>query len=122
MFNFRSLAEVVGVSLEGKDAGGAPSQTKAEGAAQDSAHPESLEDERARIDETGNAGLAPENRTTEGLRENKQAEQHDTAPATSSPIPEVTITPDTPATVSVDDDSKQIDGEAAVERVDLATQ
>ncbi|AEO64482.1 uncharacterized protein THITE_2110656 [Thermothielavioides terrestris NRRL 8126] len=125
MFNFRSLAEVVGVSLEGKDAGGAPSQTEAERAAQDSAHPESLEDERARIDETGNAGLAPENRTTEGVRENKQAEPHDTAdtaPATSSPIPEVTITPDTPATVSVDDDSKQIGGEAAVERVDMATQ
>jgi hypothetical protein len=90
MFNFRSLAEVVGVSLEGEHAGRRLSQIEAEREAKESS-----------------ADLGAHDASTT------------TPPAASGPLPlpEVTITPDTPAPVGDDeDDAKQL-GHEEVEHV-----
>ena len=103
MFNFRSLAEVVGVSLEGENAGRRLSLIEAERKARE-------------LGET-----QPQEST--GLGEDEE-EQRAAAPTTSASLsaPTVTITPDTPAAGSAGDDSKQLGCETAVECVHQTTQ
>jgi hypothetical protein len=145
MFNFRSLAEVVGVSLEGENAGRRLSLIEAErtakeaGAAQpqdstgsgevgaasaDRAEDGAAEGSRGEISSCLPVGAATDNGTKGNGDGSNQDEQPDTAPVTSAslPPPTVTITPDTPAAAGIDDDSKQLGCEEAVERVQQATQ
>ncbi|KAK4100082.1 hypothetical protein N658DRAFT_428664 [Parathielavia hyrcaniae] len=142
MFNFRSLAEVVGISLEGEHAGRRLSLIEAERRAKEAG---------AGQHHVGDDGAAASaNRAEDGIVEglsgtmatsqpvdvaadtnNKGAgdetgadNQSDTPPAASTsllPYPTVTITPDTPAAACVEDDSKQLGCGAAVERVQQAT-
>jgi hypothetical protein len=145
MFNFRSLAEVVGVSLEGENAGRRLSLIEAErrakesGAAQpqdsassgeagaagaDRAEDDAAERSRGEMPSSQQVDVAT-NKVNKGPGgDSKEDEQPDTAPATSAslPPPTVTITPDTPAAACIDDDSKQLGCEEAVERVQQVTQ
>ncbi|KAL2129251.1 hypothetical protein VTI74DRAFT_8005 [Chaetomium olivicolor] len=139
MFNFRSLAEVVGVSLEGENAGRRLSVIEAERKAKDSGPTQSQgslsagEVEADKGDEVGEAAVEamedvwtgqPGQMATEAV-EKKQPEQRDASATTSTSVslapPTVTITPDTPATLGVDDDLKQLGHETAVERAHQTT-
>ena len=139
MFNFRSLAEVVGVSLEGENAGRRLSQidadrnTKAPGDSESQDSLSSDDVETTEADKTGDGVVVEQVEDigtrqpgdiaageTEGERkENKQPEQQGVVPATSSslPTPSVTVTPETPQ-MGADKDSKQLGYETAVERSD----
>ncbi|KAK4118916.1 hypothetical protein N657DRAFT_684863 [Parathielavia appendiculata] len=144
MFNFRSLAEVVGVSLEGENAGRRLSLIEAErkakeaGAGQPQAGEVGAADNARRAEEgvigrsssgtmsTSQPVEVTADKNSKGSGDEVRADaQTDTTPATSVsliPPPTVTITPDTPAAAGTEDDSKQLGCDSAVERVQQATQ
>ena len=141
MFNFRSLAEVVGVSLEGENAGRRLSLIEAEREANERGETESPEitgsSEVEPIPVAGKAsseGLTaelieevPSSQPVEVPQDPKQGtadEEAGPTPASSASLspPTVTITPDTPAAAGVGNDAKQLGCETAVERVHQATQ
>jgi hypothetical protein len=144
MFNFRSLAEVVGVSLEGENAGRRLSLIEAERRARESGETaeaqetaDSGEVETTKSDAAG-AGTDVEPRaetsgpqsveTTTGNNakgdpdEDKDGRQGTLAASDSLAPPTVTITPDTPAAAGADDESKQLGCETTVERAHQTTQ
>ncbi|KAK1827306.1 hypothetical protein QBC39DRAFT_177658 [Podospora conica] len=115
MFNFRSLAEVVGVSLEGENAGRRLSHIEAE----------RVERERG---EGGTAGLGStqdgEGTAPKGdaaLVEHVESQQNPNQGAEAADgqahlfPPTVTITPETPMLVGAGEDSKRLGYETAVE-------
>ena len=127
MFNFRSLAEVVGVSLEGDDAGRRLSQFSSEGEGKESGgsqSPEGIpESTDTGVAESGDAGVtehaSPGRRddaasagTGGESNEKKQQVEHQDSSASavsdSLPPPELTVTPDTPTQESAGEDSKQL--------------
>jgi hypothetical protein len=115
MFNFRSLAEVVGVSLEGENAGRRLSLIEAERKAKESGEAQSHEttspgESRGATSDAGTSAGEPSAKDTKP-----------TASVSLSP-PTVTITPDTPAAGDNDDDSKRLGCETAVEFVHQAAQ
>jgi hypothetical protein len=147
MFNFRSLAEVVGVSLDGENAGRRLSLIEAERRAREAGQipsqgsPGSSGSNEPEASDPGSAAsngidAAPEEEITAtqsvggsagsdvktAPKENMMNEHLGPAAAASDSLspPTVTITPDTPAAANVDDDSKQLGCEAAVERVHQA--
>jgi hypothetical protein len=147
MFNFRSLAEVVGVSLDGENAGRRLSLIEAERRAREAGQTSSQESpgssgsnelEEAsdpgpasngidvgpeeEIPATQSVGVSAGSDVKTAPKENTMNEHLGPAAAASNSLspPTVTITPDTPAPASVDDDSKQLGYEAAVERVHQA--
>ncbi|KAK3294945.1 uncharacterized protein B0H64DRAFT_198470 [Chaetomium fimeti] len=139
MFNFRSLAEVVGVSLDGENAGRRLSLIEAERRAREAGEAGSQNTAgsgEVEITETDmasdHANVKPQDETSGGLSvdtvmENKDngapdaqngGDQEGTHGASDSlSPPTVTITPETPATPGADDELKHPAGEAAVERV-----
>lgn len=131
MFNYRSLAEVVGVSLEGENAGRRLSQIETESNAReqagDSRSQQNLESSDAGTSREAGAdddiAVGPsDNVSTSQLSstESRDSEgdpkgvQQTTAPAASSSLspPTVTVTPDTPEARGVDDEFKQLGHEA----------
>jgi len=144
MFNFRSLAQVVGVSLDGENAGRRLSLIEAERRAresgetgsQDSADPGEVEiakpdtasdrtDVKPHAEASGGLSVdtAMENNTKGGLKAQSEGGQEETHVASDSlSPPTVTVTPDTPATASANDELKQLSCEAAVEPVARPTQ
>ncbi|KAK4233810.1 hypothetical protein C8A03DRAFT_19176 [Achaetomium macrosporum] len=130
MFNFRSLAEVVGVSLEGGSAGRRLSQLQSEAGTKDSTNSQSQETVRseeigaAQVDKAATMEPTKETSTNDPLKENRRVDQHNAAHATSGAprLPEVTITPDITASVGIDDESKRLTHEATVERAQQAAQ
>ncbi|KAK4153842.1 hypothetical protein C8A00DRAFT_33388 [Chaetomidium leptoderma] len=144
MFNFRSLAQVVGVSLEGENAGRRLSLIEAERRARESGETHSQESagssemERANADKADDgidmgsreetpASLSVDvtagNNAERDLKENELAGPQITTTAASNSLspPMVTITPETPTAGDVDDESKQLGCETAIERVHQAT-
>ncbi|KAK0662570.1 hypothetical protein QBC41DRAFT_28114 [Cercophora samala] len=106
LFNFRSLAEVVGVTLEGENAGRRLSQIELEG----SKSSENEQEEGAAQKQTG--------------EELERETLHVEVPSTSDPSlpPKVMVTPDTPA-VEISEDSKQLGYQTTtVERTHQLTQ
>lgn len=141
MFNFRSLAEVVGVSLEGENAGRRLSLIEAEREANERRETESPEiTGSSEVEPSPVAGKAssegltaelieevPSSQPVEVPQDPKQGtadEEAGPTPASSASLspPTVTITPDTPAAAGVGNDAKQLGCETAVERVHQATQ
>ena len=146
MFNFRSLAEVVGVSLDGENAGRRLSLIEAERRAREAGQAPSQESPGSsgsneleasdpspasngidvvaeeEIPATQSVGVPAGSDVKTAPKENTMNEHLGPAAAASDSLspPTVTITPDTPAAASVDDDSKQLGCEAAVERVHQA--
>ncbi|KAH6617676.1 hypothetical protein B0J18DRAFT_258256 [Chaetomium sp. MPI-SDFR-AT-0129] len=133
MFNFRSLAEVVGVSLEGENAGRRLSLIEAEKRARELTKTESQENivtgegELAKpttsTDEEGKTEAASDpppvpvetapNSATEvgaeeSITEDAEPKQATTAASDSLSPPTVTVTPDTPTTADGDDESKRL--------------
>ncbi|KAK3904230.1 hypothetical protein C8A05DRAFT_13878 [Staphylotrichum tortipilum] len=145
MFNFRSLAEVVGVSLEGENAGRRLSLIEAERKENERSESNSPENTTSGEGEPSTAAAkavdgatvelieeVPSSQPVGVSQENHAAKQgskdgtadEEAAPASSASLspPTVTITPDTPAEAGVDNDAKQLGCETAVERVHQATQ
>ncbi len=134
MFNFRSLAEVVGVSLEGENAGRRLSLIEAERKANErgeTGSPENTASGKASdgataelVEEAPSNELPPVTHAKQDPKEGTADEEAGATPASSASLspPTVTITPDTPATAGVDKDGKQLGCETAVERVHQATQ
>ncbi|KAK4039527.1 hypothetical protein C8A01DRAFT_47016 [Parachaetomium inaequale] len=143
MFNFRSLAEVVGVSLEGENAGRRLSLIEAERRARESGEAEAQETadsggvKTAQPDAAGTgADLEPWAETSDrrsvktatgndakgDSEENKDGQQGTLVASDSLAPPTVTITPDTPAAAGADDESKQLGCETTVERAHQTTQ
>ncbi|KAK1754276.1 hypothetical protein QBC47DRAFT_302825 [Echria macrotheca] len=123
MFNFRSLAEVVGVSLEGEHAGRRLSQIEADKkAALDSPAEE-------RIENTSSDGFEGIEQSISTLRgesfeegESQGNETTITIPSQSAP-PEVTVTPVTPAIYEQSgEDAKRLGCEMTVEHERQVTQ
>ncbi|KAK5654332.1 hypothetical protein OQA88_7510 [Cercophora sp. LCS_1] len=137
MFNFRSLAEVVGVTLEGENAGRRLSRIEAEKKAKEAADSQSSEDAKA------DGSVATEERVENaspvnpvGLEQSistikpaspaapssPQAAEEASSPDSMAP-PQVTITPDTPANFDeVGNDSKRLGYETTVEHTRQVTQ
>jgi hypothetical protein len=144
MFNFRSLAQVVGVSLDGENAGRRLSLIEAERRAresgetgsQDSADPGEAEitktdmasdqtDVKPQVEAAGGLSVdtAMENNVKGVANAQIEGGQQNTHAASDSlSPPTVTITPDTPATASANDELKQLGCEAAMEPVHRPTQ
>lgn len=128
MFNFRSLAEVVGVGLEGENAGRRLSQIEIDQGRKeprDSPSQQGLgssDVETSKADKTGNE-VVGEPREGPSASQAGNAALGDTnddliAIPGSLPPPKVTVTPDTPAPVGPDDeDFKQLGCATAVEHV-----
>jgi len=144
MFNFRSLAQVVGVSLDGENAGRRLSLIEAERRARESgetgsqdsadlgevevAKPDAASDQsdvKPQAEASGGLSVdtAMESNVKGGPNARNEGDQQDTLVASDSlSPPTVTITPDTPATASANDELKQLGCEAAVESVPRSTQ
>ncbi|KAH6842606.1 hypothetical protein B0I37DRAFT_200234 [Chaetomium sp. MPI-CAGE-AT-0009] len=141
MFNFRSLAEVVGVSLDGENAGRRLSLIEAERRAREAGETGSQDCGEVETTETGTASddadIKPRAEASSGLSvdtgmennvkgdpnaQNGGGQEGTHAASDSLSPPTVTITPDTPATPSADDELKHPGGEAAVESVHQSTQ
>ncbi|KAH6617229.1 hypothetical protein F5144DRAFT_386480 [Chaetomium tenue] len=144
MFNFRSLAQVVGVSLDGENAGRRLSLIEAERRARESGETGSQdgadfgEVETTKTDTaTDHADVNPPAEASGSLSvdtamgghikgnpiaQNGSGEQDAHAASDSLSPPTVTITPETPATDSADDELKQLGSEAAVEPVHRLTE
>lgn len=119
LLNFRSLAEVVGVSLDGENAGRRLSQIEAGRGAEGLTESHSLDGGDARAEKTGDSGTGfAEEPAAKDLMAKTTAVDN----ASPLPLPEVMITPETPAPLGNDDDSKQLGSGASVEHVHLATQ
>ncbi|KAK4177239.1 hypothetical protein QBC36DRAFT_136948 [Triangularia setosa] len=109
LLNFRSLAEVVGVSLEGENAGRRLSQIELEKSKSlESSQQEAITREKAGenvLVEAAQDGVSQKQAGEEIEREPLHLE----APSTSDPSlpPKVMVTPDTPA-VEISEDSKQL--------------
>ncbi|KAK0702861.1 hypothetical protein B0T21DRAFT_387944 [Apiosordaria backusii] len=125
LLNFRSLAEVVGVSLEGENAGRRLSQLELEKKGKDTENSQ----QEAAAPEKANESVAVE-ATQDGIptkqagKENEGEQLHLEAPSTSDPSlpPKVMVTPDTPA-VEISEDSKQLGYQTTtVERTHQLTQ
>lgn len=121
MFNYRSLAEVVGVTLEGEHAGRRLSRIEAEklakenaGAPDDEPSAGDAEVEQAR----GNNEDSSNTAETQTLKsDSKNDDRKDQQDNPLSP-PTVTVTPGTPRpSYCEDDESKQLGHEPAVERL-----
>ncbi|GAW17487.1 hypothetical protein ANO14919_069440 [Xylariales sp. No.14919] len=98
LFNFRSLAEVVGVSIDGES-----------GQADESAQPQGAkpeDHEEAHGEHIEHAVESPSHSTEEGNEKQSNLESIETYGATQggSPVPDVLVTPDTPAPVDEDDE------------------
>lgn len=109
LFNFRSLAEMVGVQLEGEDAGTVKRPTAEPDASADARHAkpsvehvstEDVDSTAGGLSTTATAGSGPIAPTKEPLSEVKG--NRGLAP------PQVMVTPETPAAVEVGDDAKQL--------------
>lgn len=115
MFNFRSLAEVVGVSLEGEHAGRRLSRIEAEKQAKEleGGRPDDADREGAKVEQLEDAS------SNSGKVGNLEENQ---SPGLAPP--KVTITPETPvAGAQGEEDSKQLGNEATtVERASEVTQ
>ena len=125
MFNFRSLAEVVGVSLEGENAGRRLSLIEAERKAKESGETQTHGNAGfGEADEAANTDKDGEEAVSVSHRENAADEAQLTKPANASSLlpPTVTITPDTPGAGEVDNNSKQLGCETAVGHVHQTTQ
>ncbi|KAL2198144.1 hypothetical protein P885DRAFT_34240 [Corynascus similis CBS 632.67] len=138
MFNFRSLAEVVGVSLEGENAGRRLSLIEAERNARESREMESREGEssgegktvKTNADADGANATSPDDapgsssvdpaaasNTNKDPKENQTKGQQSTLEGSDSlSPPTVTITPDTPTAAGAEAESKQLGCETTVER------
>ncbi|KAK3303106.1 uncharacterized protein B0T15DRAFT_263649 [Chaetomium strumarium] len=142
MFNFRSLAEVVGVSLEGENAGRRISQLQPEAEtheATNSQSPETVGSEGIGASQPGKAfrtepakevsanGLLHDTATDinagDHPTEGRRVDEQNAAPATSGAprLPELTITPDTTTSIGIDDDSKALTHATTVEHAQQAT-
>ncbi|RKU43044.1 SNF1-interacting protein, variant 2 [Coniochaeta pulveracea] len=122
MFNFRSLAEVVGVSLEGQNAGRRLSRIEAEQKAKVSADQSTDQGQSHNEDRTSKADEAnemPEVEHSEHVNAGDEAPTKPTIPLPASSDdrqdvpgflapPEVLITPETPALEEGVDESKQL--------------
>jgi hypothetical protein len=143
MFNFRSLAEVVGVSLEGENAGRRLSQLQCEAGTNETTNSPSHEivgSEGLGASQPGKAfameptkevppnslseDTTPDGNTSDHLTEGRRVDEQNAAPATSDApqLPELTITPNITASVGIDDDSKALTHATTVERAQQATQ
>ncbi|EAQ84721.1 hypothetical protein CHGG_08735 [Chaetomium globosum CBS 148.51] len=140
MFNFRSLAQVVGVSLDGENAGRRLSLIEAERRARESGETGSQDSadfgevETIKTDTaTDHADVKPQAEASGSLSVDTAMGRH----IKGSPIaqngsgevesdslspPTVTITLETPATASANDELKQLGSEAAVEPVHRLTE
>ncbi|KAK3375925.1 hypothetical protein B0T24DRAFT_209471 [Lasiosphaeria ovina] len=135
MFNFRSLAEVVGVSLEGENAGRRLSHTETDkktdgpGVEHSIRRSPSSNVERAKIDEASDGPQTErvENVSPSHLEVQKESRRVGQETITTDlgrlPLPEVTVTPETPAAVDdISGDSKQLGYETTVEHPPQVTQ
>jgi hypothetical protein len=130
MFNFRSLAAVVGVSLEGENAGRRLSMIEAERKAKESAQAHAEDDMAHKTDEANEpeveriedveTELGGSGADSDRPQENQQ--RHVLVLETRSMPPEVTITPGTPAVEHAGAESKQLGYEPTPERPQQATQ
>jgi len=143
MFNFRSLAEVVGVSLEGENAGRRLSLIEAERRAKESGEIESQEGvspSEVKPAEADVAGVGGDEPSQAGILESPPAgtttkhdvktdwegtkvdDQQSTLGVSDSLLPPtVTITPDTPTAAGADDESKQLGCATTLESVPRST-
>ncbi|KAK4201534.1 hypothetical protein QBC40DRAFT_59646 [Triangularia verruculosa] len=125
LLNFRSLAEVVGVSLEGENAGRRQSHIELEKQSKDAENSQRGAAAQHKASESvtteANQGDVP---TNQAGKENEREQLHFEAPGTSDPSlpPKVMVTPDTPA-VEISEDSKQLGCQTTtVERTQQLTQ
>lgn len=124
MFNFRSLAEVVGVSLEGENAGRRLSVIEAERKAKESGETQTHGNAGSgEVEEAANLDKDGEEAILVSHTENAAGEEQPATPANAGSLlpPTVTITPDTPGAGEGDNNSKQLGCETAVEHVQPAT-
>ncbi|KAG7286402.1 hypothetical protein NEMBOFW57_008711 [Staphylotrichum longicolle] len=124
MFNFRSLAEVVGVSLEGENAGRRLSVIAAERKAKESGETQTHGNAGSgEVEEAANLDKDGEEAILVSHTENAAGEEQPATPANAGSLlpPTVTITPDTPGAGEGDNNSKQLGCETAVEHVQPAT-
>ncbi|KAK4112921.1 hypothetical protein N656DRAFT_81514 [Canariomyces notabilis] len=129
MFNFRSLAEVVGVSLEGENAGRRLSAIEAERKGKEaegsqshqgpSRGDSSVAPESPLEVSTSQASMEPEH-TKEDLSSQAERDMASTNPNALSP-PTVTVTPETPKAGDTEE-LKQLGYASAVEHADQAVQ
>jgi len=129
MFNFRSLAEVVGVTLEGEHAGRRISRIEAEkresgtGAATESDGldaPDTDAGRVAHIDDDNNAGHNSRSQTLQGSSRNEGHNDEQDPSVEANPLapPTVMVTPGTPRpSCCEDEESKQLGHESTVERL-----
>lgn len=141
MFNFRSLAEVVGVSLEGENAGRRLSQIEAERNAKelaedaqsqggldsgDAGPSQATAAASSAVSEPSDLVSASQSNNAGPGNSNGDAKdsQQGTAPSPSSLLcpPTVTVTPDTPEAGGGDEESKQLGHAAAVEHTQQVAQ
>jgi hypothetical protein len=129
MFNFRSLAEVVGVSLEGENAGRRLSAIEAEKKGKEAegsqSHQGPSRGDSSVVPEsplevsTSQASMEPEH-TKEDLSSQAERDMASTNPNALSP-PTVTVTPETPKAGDTEE-LKQLGYASAVEHADQAVQ
>ncbi|GAB1316187.1 SNF1-interacting protein [Madurella fahalii] len=141
MFNYRSLAEVVGVSLEGESAGRRLSQIEAERETKERAEdPQSQQGAESGDGGTSravgvgdsivgepfdNVSASQPSSAEPGNSEGDQQDVQQSAAPTASNIlspPTVTVTPDTTEEMGVDEESKQFGHDAVVERAQQVAQ
>ncbi|KAB5582794.1 hypothetical protein GE09DRAFT_283013 [Coniochaeta sp. 2T2.1] len=127
MFNFRSLAEVVGVSLEGENAGRRLSRIEADKVAKKSAGTPPAGESETKQDEANDAAEVERIEDVERPAERLPDPTISVSPPDSKSYltpPELTVTPETPAPVEgSDDESKQLGyAPSIVERPNQVTQ
>ncbi|KAL2162349.1 hypothetical protein VTH06DRAFT_7262 [Thermothelomyces fergusii] len=128
MFNFRSLAEVVGVSLEGENAANNLSLIEADKKARESSgsgsHKSDWDGDGLNVmpaaDVPGSHLAQPvlgvaSNASKDPEEDMSNVQQNTPSPPDASFPPTVTITPDTPTAASPDEESKQLGCETAME-------
>jgi hypothetical protein len=107
MFNFRSLAEVVGVSLDGEHAGRRLSRIEADKLARESAGRTTVLGETKQDDDTHDGAGVELVEDISGHGDRLEPPANSSAQGYLTP-PEVTITPETPALEGNGDESKQL--------------
>ena len=117
MFNFRSLAEMVGVDLENGEAVGT------DGDGQNASANKKGDDEEARAEHAEDPRTIQESTATlkppvihEVPEEHGDSSSMDATPNSDLSTPQLMITPETPAALEGDGESKQLGGHSVLER------
>ncbi|ROT42864.1 hypothetical protein SODALDRAFT_336441 [Sodiomyces alkalinus F11] len=129
MYNFRSLAEIVGVDIESGETTGSRRSTEGKADAHRKPEVEHMEDTGDAITQASVATLKPPPTIPEGVVPEEQGaasgdrdgEVTDVRPGSNVTTPEVTITTDTPGSVEGDVNKRELSSDRAVEQTPATT-